>query len=77
MAVAPENAIMALYCDFENVALGVRLSLIHICAWAAWKTITAELVKPTSTATKPAITAEVEKSLTMCMVFSVEWGRCV
>ncbi|MBL8396730.1 MAG: NYN domain-containing protein [Candidatus Accumulibacter sp.] len=24
MAVAPENAIMALYCDFENVALGVR-----------------------------------------------------
>jgi hypothetical protein len=24
MAVAPETAIMALYCDFENVALGVR-----------------------------------------------------
>ena len=32
-------------------------------ARAAWKTITAELVIPTSTATKPAATEEIERSL--------------
>jgi hypothetical protein len=31
---------------------------------AAWKTIATELVKPTSTATKPAVTAERETSET-------------
>ena len=32
-------------------------------ACAAWNTITAELVKPTSTVTKPATTADADKSL--------------
>src|SRR5690349_23195623 len=32
-------------------------------AWAAWNTIATELVKPTSTATKPAVKAERLKSL--------------
>ena len=34
-------------------------------AAAAWKTITTELVKPTSTATKPATTAPSERSFHM------------
>ena len=33
-------------------------------ARAAWKTMTAELVKPTNTVTKPATMAEAERSLT-------------
>lgn len=35
--------------------------------WAAWKTMTKELVNPTNTVTKPAITAEAEKSLSKAM----------
>src|SRR5687767_855374 len=31
--------------------------------WAAWKISATELVNPTSTATKPAVTADSEKSL--------------
>jgi hypothetical protein len=34
---------------------------------AAWKTITAELAKPTSTVTKPAATAEMDRSRRMVM----------
>ena len=48
----------------EAISAGVACS-----AWAAWKTITAELVKPTRTATKPAIRADVEKSLIRRIVF--------
>ncbi|OIQ71219.1 hypothetical protein GALL_471670 [mine drainage metagenome] len=36
-------------------------------ASAAWNTIATELVKPTSTATKPAVTAEGERSLKNCI----------
>ncbi len=44
----------------ELVCAGVAPS-----AAAAWKTMTTELVKPTSTATKPATAADSEKSFSM------------
>lgn len=37
-------------------------------ACAAWKTSTPALVKPTNTVTKPAITAEMEKSFFKVMI---------
>ena len=36
-------------------------------AWAAWNTMATELVKPTSTATKPAVAADRLRSLKNCM----------
>jgi hypothetical protein len=46
----------------EPISVGEALR-----AWAAWKTMTAELVNPTNTVTKPAMTAEAEKSLSNTM----------
>jgi len=44
---------------------------------AAWKTITAELVKPTRTATKPALRADSEKSSIRRMTLPAAAGaRC-
>lgn len=40
---------------------------VALKASAAWKTIATELVKPTSTATKPAVKAEGLRSLKNCM----------
>ena len=45
----------------------VMISGVALKACAAWKTIATELVKPTSTATKPAVTADGLRSLKNCM----------
>jgi hypothetical protein len=58
----------------EVVCAGVAPS-----AWAAAKTMTTELVKPTSTATKPAITADSDRSLHSRRIRSRPWSparRC-